>query len=159
VSEPLREQVLVTIIAALKTMTGDRLGDDGLPWGQYPSDPIVKRGFIDESLVNEFPALFVARRSGTSSKIETSVSGSVGIERFFLVDIYGFTKTANNVHAGTWLERLQDDVETTLRADAALAALTKVILFDAEDDYDEDDIKAGFRMGITFVLYESKVMA
>lgn|SRR5882724_7945238 len=150
-SEPIREQALTAIVVALKTMTGDRPGADGLPWGQYPNDPIIKRGYIDEALVNEFPALFVARRAGSTVVEQTVVAGSQGVEHTFLIDIYGYVKTANNVPAGTWLERLWDDVYTTLMKNYTLGGLTKTLLFDAEDDYDEDEIKAGFRMGLTAV--------
>lgn len=157
-AEPLREQALAVIVTLLRTMTGDRPGADGTPWGQYPNDPVVQRGYQDESLVNQFPALFVARRPGSAVKEETTVGSMVGVEHTFLIDIYGYTKTAQNVPASTWLERLWDDVYTTLMKNFTLGGLTKTITFDAEDDYDEDTVKAGFRMGLTVFLYESKAI-
>ena len=158
-AEPIREQALGAIVTLLRGMTGDRPGPDGLPWGQYPNDPIVVRGYQDEALVNEYPSLFVARRPGSSVKEETTVGGMVGVFHSFLIDIYGYVQTANNVPASTWLERLWDDVYTVLMANWTLGGICQQITFDAEDDYDEDMVKAGFRMGLTAILYESKVIA
>ena len=157
-AEPLREQVLAKIAEVLRGMTGPRPGADGTAWGQYPNDPIVKRGYMDEGLVNEFPSLFVARRPGSAVKEETTVGGMVGVEHTFLVDIYGYTQNADDVVASTWLERLWDDVYTTLMKNFTLGGLCKTLVFDAEDDYDEDGVKAGFRMGLTVLLYESKAI-
>ena len=157
-AEPLREQVLAKLAEVLRGMTGDRPGADGTPWGQYPNDLIVERGYKDESLINQFPSLFVARRPGSAVKEETTVGSMVGVEHTFLVDIYGYTQNAANVVASTWLERLWDDVYTTLMKNFTLGGLCKTLTFDAEDDYDEDGIKAGFRMGLTVLLYESKAI-
>lgn len=157
-AEPLREAVLSAMVVVLRTMTGDRPGHDGTPWGRYPNDPVVRRGYIDESLVNEYPALFVARRPGSSVEEKTTVGGMVGVEHLFLIDIYGYTQTAGNTPASVWLERLWDDVYTTLMKNWTLGGLCQQLKVDAEDDYDEDDVKAGFRMGLTAILYESKAV-
>lgn len=157
-AEPLREQVLAAIVDLLRTMTGDRPGLDGTPWGQYPNDPLVTRGYMDESLVTQCPALFVARRPGSAVQESTTVGGMVGVTHTFLIDIYGYTKTAHNVLASVWLERLWDDVYTTLMKNWTLGGICQQLKFDAEDDYDEDTVKAGFRMGCTAVLYESKAI-
>ena len=157
-SEPIRESVLAAMVALLATMTGDRPGADGQPWGQYPNDPVVTRGYLDEAQVNQFPALFVTRRAGSSVKERTTVGAQVGVEHRFLIDIYGYAQTAQNVPAGTWLERLWDDVYTTLMKDWTLGGICEQLTFDGEDDYDEDGVKAGFRMGLTAVLYESKAI-
>lgn len=158
-SEPIREQALDAIVALLRGMTGDRPGLDGTPWGQYPNDPVVLRGYQDEALVNQYPSLFVARRPGSSVAEETTTGGMVGVFHSFLIDIYGYVQTASNVPAGTWLERLWDDVYTTLMKNWTLGGICQQLKFDGEDDYDEDTVKAGFRMGITAILYESKAIA
>ena len=49
-SEPIRESVLAAMVALWATMTGDRPGADGQPWGQYPNDPVVTRGYLDEEI-------------------------------------------------------------------------------------------------------------
>lgn len=157
-SEPIREQVLAAIVVLLSGMTGDRPGVDGTPWGQYPNDPIVRRGYMDESLVTQFPSLFVARRPGSTVVEKTTVGGMVGVEHTFLIDIYGYVKNAKDVPASTWLERLWDDVYTTLMKDWTLGGICQQIRFDGEDDYDEDAVKAGFRMSATALLYESKAI-
>lgn len=160
-AEPLREQALAKIVELLRGMTGLRLGPDGQPWGQYPTDPIVRRGYLDEAQVNEFPAIFVARRAGSTIREdqETTVGTAIGLVSEFLIDIFGYVQSKDGVLASTWLERLYDDVVTTLLANWTLGGVAQTLRFDGEDDYDEDEIKAGFRLGVRVVLYESKGVA
>lgn len=160
-SEPIREQALTRIITALQSMKGPRPGLDGLPWGSYPNDPVVTRGYTGEELVNQYPALFVSRRGGSSigGSDETTVGDFQGVFHYFRVDIYGYVHTEQNVLAGTWLERLWDDVHTTLMANSTLGGIAQKISLEDEDEYDEDTVQAGFRQGVTVVLYESKFRA
>jgi len=158
VSEPLREQIMIAVVELLKTMTGDRPGLDGTPWGQYPNDPIVERGYKDESQVNQCPALFVSKWPGSSVVEKTTAGGMVGVEHTFQFAVYGYTKNAGNVPAGVWLERLWDDVYTTLMKNWTLGGICQQLRFEGEDDYDEDEIKAGFRQGVVAILYESKAI-
>lgn len=158
-SEPLREQVLSAIVTLLRaTLTGDRPGADGTPWGQYPTDPIVTRGYKDPEQVNEMPALFITRRPGSSVKEKETAGGGVLVEHLFLLSIYGYTQTRDNVLASTWLERLWDDVYTVLMANWTLGGVCQQLTFDSEDDFDEDDVRAGFRMDLTAILKESKAI-
>ena len=82
----------------------------------------------------------------------------VGVEHTFQFAVYGYTKNAGNVPAGVWLERLWDDVYTTLMKNWTLGGICQQLRFEGEDDYDEDEIKAGFRQGVVAILYESKAI-
>jgi hypothetical protein len=141
-------------------MTGPRLGPDGQAWGQYPNDPVVERVFKSDEQVNQFPHLCVCRAPGSSMEILSGTGGAVGVRHYFRVSIIGYTETKDGVLAGTWLERLWDDVHTTLMAHNTLGGCAEDVKFEGtEDDYDEDQVKAGFRQDVVVWLYESKALA
>lgn len=152
-SEPLIEQAIVALVALLASITGDRTGPDGAVWGRYPQDLVVDREWVAEELAPAF-SLHVIRDSGSRLERLSTVGGAIGIRRFVRVSIYGYTANADGIPRETWNNRLEDDVLRTIEANGALGGIAQDVVL-VGDMFDQDEVKAGFRLDYDILTYES----
>jgi len=155
-SEPLREQVLVALVAKLESMTGLRL------WGgAYPNPPKVHRKFKLPSEITQFPQLCVFEGSidgsGSSVRIEVTVGGQVGIRHEYKVLLAGYVRGDGAVLASTWRERLWSDCLKTLMAENTLDGLVMKIDWvpEMETDGEELDPVALFVQPLSITFHET----
>lgn len=128
--EPIRDQILDSLVARLQTMTGVR------PWGgSYPTTITVNRYFTQiqeiERLKGGFPHLIVIDAPGSTLKEDRM--GSANQEIFlheFNVVIYGYVKADGTASRARWMQRLWDDVVRTLLANRTLTGLVRHLTID-----------------------------
>jgi len=151
--EPIREQALAAVAAALATMTGERL------WGgTYPSAVTVDRAFKMTAQIRKYPYLIVIEGPG-SSVSGPELRGSVAaITHQFQVAIYGYVHADSNVSASTWLQRLWDDVFQTMLNNSTFGGTIRTIWPSGGGEHDEGELEpeGAFFMPWTAVLDEEK---
>lgn len=148
-----REARIQALIAVLETMTGTRPG-----WGgQYPNEIQVFRGWKAGEAVNHRPSLGVAEDSDSIIEIDVTTGAQVGIKHTFEVLVIGYTKGTEAASASTWMERLWDDLMTTLYANDTLTGLLSGIMFGPRGtDMGMLLTTAEFVQPLTLIFHESK---
>lgn len=150
--ESMGEQILVAAAALVAGMTGPR------PWGgSYPDDPVVAREYRAPAEGMQTPHIGVVAASGATARI-VNISPPMNIEHLFPVTFYGTIAQTQEAVADVWLQRLRDDLMTTVLANASLGGLCSglgdVISF--ETDEGEFGAQAQLAMTVTFKFLESK---
>jgi hypothetical protein len=135
-AEPLREQVLVAVVAKLQAMVGNRF------WGTpYPTPPRVERPLKVPENPTQLPLLVVLEGSldgpGSTVKIEVTAGGEVGLRHEFKVVLFGWIAAHAGVLASTWRQRLWQDCLVTLMADNTLDGLVMAIEWAPEMETNE----------------------
>jgi hypothetical protein len=130
-AEPLREQVVLAVMAKLQAMTGVRF------WGGTYRNPIrVERAIAMPGGNNQFPWLALEEGSldgtGSTVKIEVTAGGEVGLRHEFKVLLVGNVTGDAVATAGTWLQRLWADCLKTLMAENTLGGLVMAIEWEPE---------------------------
>ena len=150
-AEPLREQALVALVAALETISGTR------PWGgAYLNTPIVARVYKTPMQHTQFPVLLLLEGPGSTFEI-AGVDGM--FQHKFSIVVYGYVHGDDATTRTTWLQRLWDDVITVLEANRILGGVSSDIEIGAlETDEGELEPLGAFAQTITVTLFESKVV-
>lgn len=152
-SEPLREQAILQIVALLETMTGTR------PWGgTYPDPVTVSREVVAVEQVNRFPHCIVVEDDASEMTIFEAGPGADGTyQHAFRVSVYGYVKATTGVGRSTWLERLWDDVVTTLLASQGLGGIAAGIGLDPRlTDTGAFEPLGAFAQDLVVTMHESK---
>jgi hypothetical protein len=156
VSEPLREQALVALVARLQAMTGLRF------WGSPYSNPIrVERKLAMPQTVTQFPHLCVLEGSldgtGSTVAIEVTAGTQVGMRHEFKLLLAGYVSADPVTVASTWLQRLWADCLLTLMAENTLGGLVQAIQWvpDMETDEGSLDPIAAFVQPLVVIFHET----
>ena len=116
-TEPIREQLFVAAAERLELIAA------GPGYRTVPS--LVTRSLLSiDQYATELaagPVLGVMRSSGSTYELETLTTRRHAL----VLTVWGYVRGDDQVLAGTWLERLWDDVVTCLFADPSLKGLAR----------------------------------
>lgn len=151
-AEPLREQALTALAAALGTITGTR--GFGTP---YPNTPVIERRYKTPMQCNQFPVLLLLEGPGSTVGIE-AMDGMFRHE--FTIMVYGYVQGDDLLSRSTWLERLWDDVFSVLQANRTLGGLcADITMGPQETDEGELEPLGAFVQTIAVTIFESKTVS
>lgn len=155
-TEPIREQVLVALVATLQGMTGNR------PWGTpYPNPIRVERSRLVPDSPTQLPLLWVVEGSvdgrGSTVEIEVTAGNQVGLRHEFKLLLGGHIAAAVGVIAPTWRQRLWGDCLVTLMAQNTLGGLVMAIEWSPEMETNEGtgDAVATFVQALSITMHET----
>jgi hypothetical protein len=155
-AESLREQAIVSLVAALQGMTGIR------HWGgAYPNAPRVERKLLMPAQATQFPQLCVVEGAldGPTSRVAIDVvaGAQIGMRHEMRVLLAGYVSADATVTAATWLQRLWFDCLKTLTAQSTLGGLVQQVQWGEEMETDEGSLDpvAAFVQPLTIIAHET----
>ena len=154
--EPMGWQVLEALAAVLENMVGDR------PWGgRYPRQPIVDHQYRTPRTTEDFLRIRVLEASGSTSRI-TNINPVDNVTQNFRVRIEATIIGNLEQPPQAWVQRVRDDLLTTILANLKLGGLTSG--FDDEITWDSTEAETEFAQQVTLTAIvgyrfrESKVI-
>lgn len=138
-SEPLREQALIALVALFADMTGVRPGGWSYPFGPNvsrlePQSPLPP----EESNPAAYPMVRVVPARHAELVQAGQAAAGVVYEDHFTVDAHIITAAALGELAQTWAFRLREDCVETLHRNKSLGGLSDDITFGGRADRRED---------------------
>lgn len=133
-AESIREQAKAKVKDKLAAIANPRA------WGSYDTLPTVTRDYRDLQQVNQFPHVMVVDAAGATE--EYSASGSANkayVLHRLPLRVIAYVKGDDQVSRSTWIERIREDIITTLRKNSTLDGLIQDIDLGDEESVDEGE--------------------
>jgi hypothetical protein len=156
-AEPVGWQILEQLAEVLAGMTGVR------PWGgTYPSNPVVRKHYEPPLTQEVFLWIRVFEASGSTSRI-TAINAANNVVHDFKVAIQATVVGTDEAAAQGWVQRVRDDLLTTVIASFSLGGLCSGFGDEIEWESSESETEFGqqvtLTMTVTYRFRESKEVA
>jgi len=156
-AEPKGWQILEALATVLAGMTGVR------PWGgQYPSDPLVQHHYEPPRTIETFLRIRVLEASGSTAEIR-HINQADNVWHDFRVKIEATIIGNLEGPPQGWIQRVRDDLFTTILANFSLGGLCSgfggVVTFDSSESEAEFGQQVTLTIGVMYRFRESKGVA